>query len=387
MIARIFFQIVLLILLPELYFEWYRRKRRRRQSKWRRLLNWLPTVFMLIFTIYLAANSNFIPDDMRIIFTYLLLFGLYVMPKALYALCSLIGLGWRHLTHSRYNWGNLMAFFLVLVFWYIIIYGSTLGPRKFEVKHVDLYFKDLPDSFEGYKIVQFTDVHAGSFIGNDNNLLQRAFDSINAQKPDLIAFTGDLQNLRPQEIYPIQDMLTGLKAADGVVSVLGNHDYSEYIDEDPVIEAANCRETISRQRQCGWQLLLNEHTAIHRGKDSIVIAGEENLEKPARADFAKTMHNVGKGAFVVMLQHNPRAWDKYIKPSNRVQLTLSGHVHGGQLALFGFHPASLTYKQCCGLYEEDNKALYVSAGIGGVIPFRFGVSPEIVVITLHKTQP
>lgn len=384
MIARIFFLIVLIILLPELYFEWYRRKRRRRQPKWRRLLNWAPTVTMLVYTVFLAACKNFVPDDMRITFAYLLLFGLFVVPKALYALCSLVGLAWRHLTHGRYNWGNLVAFFLVLTVWYIIIYGSTLGPRQLEVRHVDLYFKDLPNGFEGYKIVQFTDAHVGSFIGKDTNLLQRAVDSINAQTPDLIAFTGDLQNIRPQEVYPVQDILAGLRAADGVVSVLGNHDYSEYIDENPVIEAANCREIISRQRQWGWQLLLNEHTVVRRGKDSIVVAGEENLEKPARADFAKTMSKVGKGAFVVMLQHNSKAWDRYIKPSNRVQLTLSGHVHGGQLALFGFYPASLVYKQYYGLFEEDNKALYVSSGIGGLIPFRFGVPPEIVVITLHK---
>lgn len=387
MIARIFFLIVLVIVLPELYFEWYRRKRRRRQTWKRRVLNWIPEAGMLVYTIFLAVCKNFVPDDMRITYVYLLIIGLYVVPKALYALCSMVGLACKRLTRSRYNWGNLVAFFLVLLSWYITIYGSTLGFRKLEVRHVDLYFNDLPESFEGYKIVQFTDAHVGSLLGNDIRQLQRAVDSINAQKPDLIAFTGDLQNLRPQELYPVQDILAGLSARDGVVSVLGNHDYSEYIDEDPVIEVANCREMISRQRQWGWHLLLNEHTAVHRDKDSIVIAGEENLERPARADFAKTMAGVGERAFVVMLQHDPRAWDRYIKSDKRVQITLSGHVHGGQVALFGFRPSSLILKRDYGLFVEDNRVLYVSSGIGGLIPFRFGVSPEIVVFTLHQSHP
>lgn len=386
MIARIFLLVVLAIVLPELYVEWYMRNRRRDQSWWRRVLNWIPTLAMLVYTTVLAMNRNFVPDDMRIINIYLLLTGLYVVPKALFALCSLGGVAWRRLTHCRYNWGNLVAFFLILFCWYCIIYGSTLGFRKLEVRHIDLYFDDLPESFEGYKIVHFTDAHVGSFSASGRKFLQKALDSINAQKPDLIAFTGDLQNLKPRELIPVRKQLAGLKAKDGVVSILGNHDYCEYIDEEPMVEAAYCREMITRQRQLGWQLLLNEHKVVYRGGDSIVVAGEENLEKPARADFAKTMDKVNKGAFVVMLQHNPEAWDKYIKPIGRVQLMLSGHTHGGQVAFFGFRPISLKYKQDYGLFEEDNKALYVSSGIGALIPFRFGIPGEIAVITLHTKQ-
>ncbi|MGI6243508.1 MAG: metallophosphoesterase [Prevotella sp.] len=362
------------------------RKRRHQQPWWRRVLNWVPTVAMLVYTIVLALNRNFIPEDIRIINVYLLLMGLYVVPKMLFALCSAAGLVWKRLVHIRYNWGNIAAIFLILFCWYSIIYGSTLGFRKLDVRHIDLYFDDLPASFEGYKIVQFSDAHVGSFSKNGIRLLQNALDSINAQQPDLIVFTGDLQNLRPKELDPVQQQLAGLRAKDGVVSVLGNHDYSEYIHENPAIEAANCREIISRERQCGWQLLLNEHKTIYRGGDSIVIAGEENLEKPARADFSKTMDKVDEGAFVVMLQHNPEAWEQHIKPSNRVQLTLSGHMHGGQVALMGFRPSALKYKHDYGLFKEDNKALYVASSVGALIPFRIGISGEIAVITLHKAK-
>lgn len=347
---------------------------------------WVPVAVMLVYTVCLASVRNFIPDDISLVSTYFVLMGLLAVPKVIFAVCSALGLGWKKMRRSRYNWGNLVAVVLILFTWYVVIYGSTIGLRQLKISRVDVWVDDLPDSFEGYRIVHFSDAHVGTFVDGRTGLLRRALDSINAQHPDLIAFTGDLQNLQPQEIYPVQDMLGQLKAGDGVVSVLGNHDYSEYVNEDPLTEAANCSEIIARQRKWGWKLLLNENLTIRRGSDSIVIAGEENLERPDRADFGKTMQGVGKRAFVVMLQHNPKAWDRYIRASNRVQLTLSGHVHGGQISLFGLRPSSLKYRQDYGLYEEDGKALYVSSGIGGLLPFRFGVPPEIAVITLHKRK-
>lgn len=384
MIARILIPLILLIVLPDLYFE-LRSARRRAPRPWpRRVLRWLPGVAMLVYTVVLAAGRNFIPDDIAVVNTYLFLLGAVFVPKALYVLCTVLGRAWRRVRHSRYNWGRLVAAVLIVGCWYMLLYGSTVGIRRLEVRRVDLYFDNLPKAFEGYRIVQFTDAHVGSFTGGRAKILHRALDSINAQRPDLIAFTGDMQNIRPQEVYPFQDALGALRARDGVVSVLGNHDYSEYVDEDPLTELANCQETISRQRRWGWQLLLNEHTVIRRGGDSIVVAGEENLARPDKADFAKTMRGVGGGAFVVLLQHNPKAWDEYIRPSGRVQLTLSGHAHGGQVSLFGLRPTAFEYREDLGLYEQAGQALYVSAGIGALIPFRFGVSPEIVVITLHK---
>lgn len=341
---------------------------------------------MAIFTLILGLSHDFIPDDMTIINTYLVLLGLIVVPKVIAALCSSLGFLWRKLRHRRKNWGNLVAFFLCIFNIYILIYGFTIGFKKLEVKHIDIYSADLPQSFDGYRMVHFSDAHVGSFTGWRRQLLQRDIDSINAQHPDLIAFTGDLQNLRPQELYSVQDMLMSLKAKDGIVSVLGNHDYAEYTEEDPAIETANCKELIDRQRQWGWDVLLNSHTAIHRDKDSLVIAGEQNLEKPDSADFGKTMSGIQPGAFVVLLQHNPNAWDQYIRASNRVQLTLSGHVHGGQISLFGLRPARFKYKEDYGLYQKDGKSLYVTSGIGALIPFRFGAPAEIVVITLHHLK-
>ncbi|MFB9897406.1 metallophosphoesterase [[Hallella] seregens] len=384
MIARILIPIILAIVLPDLYFDQHYWKRRFARRWWWRLAWWLPGVLMLAYTVGLASIRNFAPDDLMWINVYLFLLGLVVVPKALFALCSGLGLAWCRWRHTYRNWGNLVAVGLTIGVWYMLGYGTTIGLRKLEVNHVDVYFNDLPAAFDGYRIVQFTDAHVGTFTGSRLPLLQRDLDSINAQQPDLIAFTGDLQNMRPREIHPVASMLAGLRARDGVVSVLGNHDYSEYTDEEPAVEAANRAETIALQRQCGWRLLLNEHVVIRRGRDSLVVAGEQNWEKPDSSDFVRTMQGVGKGAFVVMLQHNPKAWDAEIRPSQRVQLTLSGHVHGGQIALFGLRPTQLHYHQDFGLYQSGGSALYVSAGIGGLIPFRFGASPEIAVITLHR---
>jgi predicted MPP superfamily phosphohydrolase len=385
-IAKIIIPIILAIVLPDLYIDQVHGRRLFRRSWWRRLMWWLPGLLMLGYAVALASIRNFIPNDIRAVNIFMFLVGLIVMPKALYVLCSGLGRWWCSVTHTHRNWGNLVALVLIALEWFVLFYGSTIGVSQLKVKRVAVYFDNLPPAFEGYRIVQFSDAHVGSFNGSKIQLLERDVDSINAQHPDLITFTGDLQNIRPQEIPPVQPILARLRARDGVVSVLGNHDYSWYIDETPAIEAANCRETIDRQRQMGWHVLLNGHTIIRRGTDSLYVAGEQNLEHPDSADFSKTMDGIPQGAFVILLQHNPKAWDRYIKASHRVSLTLSGHAHGGQISLFGLRVTRLSYPEDWGLYEDDGQMLNVSGGIGGLIPFRFGVTPEINVITLHRSR-
>ena len=384
MVARIFYFLLFIIILPDLYFEVRYIRSASRYRWWKRLALWLPTIGIIVYTVYLDHIRNFIPDNMAIIDIYLLILGLLVVPKILFILSILLGQGVVRLRHGGRNWGYSLGAVLVFFCWYVIIYGATIGVRKLRVERVELYFNDLPEAFDGYKIVHFTDAHVGSFNGNRRQILRGVVDSINAQRPDLITFTGDLQNIKPCEIRSAYPILAKLHAKDGIYSVLGNHDYSEYVHLNAAEEAANCQEVIALERQLGWRLLLNEHAIIRHGSDSLVIAGEENLEKPDRADFSKTMRGVARGSFVVMLQHNPKAWERYIMPSGRVQLTLSGHVHGGQIAFLGFRPSSIIHKYDYGLFRENGKAMFVSAGIGGLIPFRFGMSPEVVLITLHR---
>lgn len=389
MITRILIPVLLVIILSDFYIDRRFLRRRTRYLWWQRLLWWLPGIFMCAYTVFLAMSRNFAPGNIDVLNVYLLLLGVIVLPKFVFALCSLLGWGHCRFHHTRNNWGNLAGFILGIAVIVIVVYGSTFGFRKLVVRHVVYKSADLPDAFNGYKIVQFSDAHVGTYGSGNQDLLARFVDSINAQKPDLILFTGDLQNMEPRELYPVMPVLGSLKAGDGVFSVLGNHDYSDYIKADETVKVANERELISNERQLGWTLLLNENRAIRRGNDSIVIAGMENDGRPPfpqKGDLKKTLAGVDSSAFVIMLEHDPTAWRRKILPESNAQLTLSGHTHAMQFSIFGFSPASLIYDEWGGMYYEGERAINVSVGMGGFIPFRFGASNEIVVITLLTSK-
>lgn len=389
MIDRIIILLLLVLFLPQLYFDC---RKWRRRSVLVRVLSWLPTLAMMVATVVLALERDFTTPDQAAENTYLLVLGLYFIPKAVYVISSIVGRIVKKLSHSRYNWGNLVGMVLGLIIVYVMLYGSFIGVRRLNVNHVEITLEKLPRAYDGYKLVLFSDAHVGSFTGWRKKLLQRDIDSINAQKADAIVFVGDLQNLRPTELYPVQDMLRQLKAPDGVFSVLGNHDYSDYIKDDPAICAANEREMQSRQRQFGWTLLMNEWKSINRGQRKegrLVFAGMENYsmkDSTQRADLKLTLAGIDPADCVILLQHDPSAWQQLILPEANVPLTLSGHTHGGQLSFFGLRATRAKGGEDYGLYHEGHHQLYVTCGIGGLIPFRFGVSPEIAVITLKSDK-
>lgn len=389
MIARIFIQLLIMIVLPYLYIDTHYLRHFKKITWWERLLWWLPCIIMVGYTLGLVSIKNFAPDDLSWLNVYLFLVGLLIIPVALFSLFSLMGWGYCVLAHRRKNWGNYIGYVSGAITIYILIYGSTIGFRKLNVRHLDFYSDELPAAFDGYRIVQWSDVHVGSYTGSRNKILQRAIDSINAQKADMIVFTGDLQNMQPKEIYPHLSQFSSLHAKDGVYSILGNHDYSNYIKADDAERDANLRQTENLERKSGWILLLNEHRFIHRGQDSLVIAGEENdglPPFPSKGDIKKTLKGVSPSAFVVMLQHDPTAWRRHILPGSHAQLTLSGHTHAMQFEILGRSPASMVYREWGGIYYEGKRAINVSVGLGGFVPFRFGATGEIVVITLHKSK-
>ena len=389
MIARAPYLFLLLILIPDLYFDlhyW-----RHKYSTSQRLLRWMPSIIMVAYTLKLTYEKNFIPDNPAILWIYLLLLGLIVVPKAVFMLCSIVGLGACKLFRSRRNIGNLVGLICVPVIWYILLYGSFIGFNKMEVNRQTFVSKDLPKAFDGYKVVILSDAHVGSYNEHNEYVLKEAIDSMNAQRPDLIVFLGDLQNTEPKDIYRHMDVLSSLKAKDGIYTVLGNHDYGDYICGNTARKVANCRETMSLERQMGWTLLMNEHRYIDRDKkSSIVIAGMENdgdgIKFPQKGDVKKTLKGVNQEAFVIMLEHDPSSWRRKIIPDGRAQLTLSGHTHKMQFALFGWSPMSLLGKEFNDWYQEGNQSLFVTAGLGGLIPFRFGATGEIVVLTLRSEK-
>ena len=411
MIARAPYLFLLLILIPDLYLD--RHYWRHRLTPGKRFVHWLPSIILVAYTIVLTYEKNFIPDNPTLLYIYLLLLGLIAIPKAVFMLCSMAGLGIGRLFHGKKegtfnNYGNAVGLLCVPVIWYMVIYGSFVGFNKLEVNRHTFVSPDLPKAFDGYKVVLFSDVHVGSYTARNQHVLQRAIDSINAQHPDLIVFTGDIQNTEPQEIYRHLDILSSLKAKDGIYSVLGNHDYGDYIRGNTAKKVANCRETMSLERQMGWTLLMNEHRYIHRGKSSIVIAGMENdgdgIRFPQKGDIGKTLKvlssppesggvSEGRGGlktrsvshpFILLLEHDPSSWRRRILPDGRAQLTLSGHTHKMQFSLFGWCPMTLLGKEVTGWYKEGQQSLFVTAGLGGLIPFRFGAPSEIVVLTLQS---
>ena len=315
----------------------------------------------------------------RYSFLFFVVMGFIVVPFLSYFLCS-------KLLNRRY--GRRVGLGLACVIIGLVIYGMTFGFSQLQVRQIEFASKDLPEAFDGYRIVQFSDAHVDTFEGWLDEMLPRIVDSINAQKADMIVFTGDLQNLRPDELAPKVPQLRQLHAPDWVYSILGNHDYATYLDCDEATKKQNDLKTQQLERQMGWTLLMNEHRIIRRGSDSIVIAGMENwgVQKrmPRNGDVGKTMKGVSLKSFTVMLQHDPNAWRAKILPECNAQLTLSGHTHGGQFSLFGWTPANFTYSECFGTYYEGDRAICVSSGLGGIIPFRLGQPGEIVVITLRK---
>lgn len=274
----------------------------------------------------------------------------------------------------------------------MIIGGVVYGFRHIVIKEVEICHEDIPESFDGYRIAQFSDLHLGTYKVYAEDVPARLRDRINEVNADLIVFTGDIVNNRASELDGFESQLKGMKAKDGIYAIMGNHDYSTYIYwESAEKRKANIRDLQSRMSAQGWKWLLNQHEIIRRGQDSIALIGVENDGNPhfpALADIPKATEGLEKPMFKILLSHDPTHWRREVLDSTDIQLQLSGHTHGMQLELFGLSPAKFIYPDWGGWYNEGRRWLYVSTGVGGVVyPFRFGAWPEIVVITLrHKKE-
>jgi predicted MPP superfamily phosphohydrolase len=309
--------------------------------------------------------------------------GFVIVPLLLFLLCR------KFLPNKRY--GTVLGILLAAIEISLVAYGMTAGFRPLVVRQVEFASADLPAAFDGYRIVQFSDAHVGSMTGSRQEMVQQLIDSINGQAAAMIVFTGDMQNITPDELIPSMLYFRQLLAYDGVYAVLGNHDYAVYQNCDDTEKANNCLLTKEVIRKMGFDLLLNEHRIIHRDSDSIVVAGMENWgvaeRAPKEGNVKKTLNSpfsTLNSQFVLMLQHDPTCWREKILPECNAQLTLSGHTHGGQFSLFGWSPVALTYDEWQGMTYEGDRALYVSTGAGSLIPFRLNQPREIVVITLRK---
>ena len=265
-------------------------------------------------------------------------------------------------------------------------FGFIEGWKRLELKHITFTSPDLPPYFDGYRLVQITDFHLGSFPpGND--FVQKVVDATNNEEPDMILFTGDLVNNQASEVEPYLDTLGQLHASDGIYSIWGNHDYCEYGNNHSIgALKRNRRMLYGYQESLGWHQLMNEHHVVSHGMASIAIIGVENPGQPPftnRSNLKKAMKGLNPDMFKILLSHDPHHWRREVV-GKKIQLTLAGHTHAGQLKIGKWTPARMAFKEWGGAYRIGEQMLYVSSGIGGSFPFRLGAWPELTVITLKR---
>ncbi len=273
------------------------------------------------------------------------------------------------------------------------IYGMVSGAYKYRVHKVKVPSSKIPKEFDGFKIVQLSDIHTGSFLNEDG--LKKAFEIVAEQNADLILFTGDLVNNEAKEVEGYEHLFSSLKAPHGVYSVLGNHDYGDYVQwETKEAKRANLEKLKAKQKDFGWRLLMNEHVPIEKNGAKIGLLGIENWGGNMRFPRYGKMKDAYVGAenypFKILMSHDPSHWDmQVVLEYPEVDLTLSGHTHGMQLGIeipgIKWSPAKWIYKNWAGLYKMDKQFLYVNRGLGFLgYPGRLGIWPEITVIELKS---
>ena len=378
----LFLFFIVLMGLPDWYI--YRRYVSRWKQVWMRRLYWLPSTLLLIGMIFTFGTYEPRPEAMNRLSLLLIVFLCVNVPKAIFTLSTLLFKGLARKIHHHFH-ESYIGLAIALFTMAYLIFGATEGKQHFQVKEVTIESKDIPQEFNGYRIVQLADIHAGSWA-NNTAPMQKAVNIINRLQPDLIVFTGDLVNNLASELDAFIPVFSQLKARQGVYSVLGNHDYSTYIQWDtPQQQEAQLDSLKAKQAQMGWTLLNNRHVKLYQQNDSIALIGVENSGRPPFPDHAQLNEAMQgtEGMFQILLSHDPSHWRREVLPHTDIQLTLSGHTHAMQTKLFGFTPAQFVYPENDGLYQEGNQMLYVNIGLGHLLyPIRLGAWPEITLLTL-----
>ncbi len=294
---------------------------------------------------------------------------------------------------SRRKFVSQIALGLAAIPFASILYGVIKGRYNFKVLKYTLTFDDLPAAFDGYKITQISDIHSGSFDNKEK--VNYAIDLINEQASDAILFTGDMVNNEAREMDQWQDSFARLRAKDGKFSVLGNHDYGDYVEwPTPQAKIDNLNRLKEIQKEMDFRLLLNEHHFIERGGERLAIVGVENWGEGGfkkAGDLNKAISGLDKEDFRILMSHDPSHWEFEVKDHpDHFHLTLSGHTHGMQFGIeipgwFKWSPVKWRYKYWAGIYEDAKQYINVNRGFGYLaFPGRVGIWPEITVIELKK---
>ena len=367
------------------------------------------SILVLIYIVYAFTQFNrSIGQTRQTMFTMALLLIVYV-PKLILTLILLgediFRLGAATINYfvnydnsadflkSRRKFVSQIGLGIAAVPFLSLIYGITVGKYNYKVIKQRIFFPDLPEIFDGFTITQISDIHSGSFDNAEK--INYAIDLVNEQNSDLLLFTGDIVNTHASEMHPWIDAFNRIKKHQyGKYSVLGNHDYGEYVTWPSEAEKQNNFEAIKDlYGQIGFKLMLNEHTFIQKGTEKIALVGVENWGNNFKkaGDINKASQQVNKEDFKILMSHDPSHWEHEIQHHDKnFHLTLSGHTHGMQFGIeipgfFKWSLAQYVYKQWAGLYENKGRYVYVNRGFGfHAYPGRVGIMPEITVIELKK---
>ncbi|MGE4585715.1 MAG: metallophosphoesterase [Mangrovibacterium sp.] len=354
------------------------------------------SLFFLGFFLYAFGNPDTIRETGDYGFFYFVIFisTLNLVPKLVLSVFVLLASPFRlkrdkTLAHRIVLGGLILSFGVILC----LGAGYVIGKNRIQIREISLNVSGLPSQLEGLKFVQLSDLQLGSF--QNDRLLRRMVRQINRVNADLILFTGDLVNNFSREAVGFEEELLALSASSGKYAILGNHDYGDYSDWPTAVQKQNNRELIKKKiRDSGFTLLLNQTTRISMCDTAIYLTGVENWGHPPFPQYArldKALSNVPEHAFQILMTHDPAHWNAQVIGQTTIQLTLSGHTHGGQFAVrlagLSFSPIRLKSPEWGGLYKKNGQFLYVNRGFGCVgLPARIDMAPEITVFDLHASE-
>ena len=389
MLLRIFIILIVLTVGPTVFLTW--RFGKVLDTAWKKVAAFLPTILLPAIGIWFVTNRVYTPEEYHAVGLVTIIALTWTAIVVVLATGCIAGLVLRRIPHiEKLLIGLSIAACILLAG--ISSYGYIRGIYHLQTTHDELTIDDLPPSFEGYRLLFFSDFHLGTYAGK-TAFPHQVIDEIIKQNADIILFGGDLINYDTKEIDNYITELKRLKAPDGVYAIMGNHDYQVHRKWDS--KTAQTRSDTKLEeilQSANWHLLLNESAIIKREQDSIAIVGVENDGKPPfpeLGDLRKALQNVPDSLrerpfMKILLTHDPTHWRRKVLPETDIQLTLSGHTHACQLQIGSYSPAAGIYKEWGGLYEEQGRRLFVSKGIGqALLNMRIGAWPEINVITLH----
>lgn len=412
-------------ILIDLYI-WVDIRQGRSRKRWRRsnVYAYTSIACWALLTVAVALPRRGLDGGVYIVMWMLTIYLSIYSSKLIYCICSLLGRIPTIGGGERWMWTRGLGIVLGLAGFGGIWYGILYVRNEIETVRVTLTSSRLPETFDNYKIVQISDLHLGTW-GENTEFTEKLVSTINSYTPDMIVFTGDIVNQKAEEMQPFVGILSRLHAKDGVYSILGNHDYGDYVDwPSAEAKASNLENLKLLQKNAGWQMLNNDHVFIRHSKgeasDSIALIGVENWGEPPFGKYGnlnaaypsndnKSLHD---NNFKILLTHNPEHWVREVRKISNIDLSLSGHTHAMQMSLNAFgrrwSPSALRYPTWGGFYSEDENgeiedfgnpetrdglnrrldksSLYVNIGAGEVaLPYRLGSSyPEITLITLKR---